>query len=59
MLSNLYHIIFLFFTIYVLIESIYYGLFEIKNKKNKFGGICVISFAFICVLFCNIIVWLN
>ena len=59
MLSTLYHIIFLIFTIYVLIESIHYAIYEIRNKKNKFGGICVITFSIFCILFSNIIVWMN
>ena len=59
MLSTLYHIVFTIFTIYVLIESIYYFIFEYKNQKNKFGGICIITFSIFCVLFSNIIVWIN
>ena len=59
MLGILYHSLFSIFTIYVLIESIHYGLFEINNKKNKFGGIIVISFALFCIIFSNIVVWIN
>lgn len=31
--------------IYAFIKSIYYGIYEIKNKKNKPGGIAVIFLA--------------
>lgn len=33
--------------IYALIKSIFYGYFEIKEKKNKSGGITVILLAVI------------
>lgn len=59
MLSILYHILFLIFTIYVFAESAYYALFEINNQKNKTGGICVIIFAFFCVIIGNIVIWMN
>lgn len=54
-----YHILFLVFTIYVLIESIIYSLSEIKNEENKFGGISVIAFATFSIIFSNIVVWMN
>ena len=54
-----YHILFSIFTIYVLINSISYGVYEIKKEKNKTGGIAVISFNVFSVIFSNIMVWLN
>ncbi len=54
-----YHILFSIFTIYVLINSISYGVYEIKKEKNKTGGIAVISFTVFSVIFSNIMVWLN
>lgn len=54
-----YHVVFSIFTIYVLINSISYGSYEIKSKKNKIGGIIVISFTIFSVVFSNIMVWLN
>lgn len=59
MLNLMYHVLFLIFTIYVLIESISYGIFEIKKEENKFGGSCVIAFGVFCVIFGNIVVWMN
>lgn len=59
MLDILYHIVFLLFTIYVLIESISYAIFEIKQQNNKFGGSCVIAFSIFCVVLGNIVVWRN
>lgn len=54
-----YHILFSIFTIYILINSISYGVYEIKKEKNKTGGIAVISFTVFSVIFSNIMVWLN
>lgn len=59
MLSLFYHILFLVFTFYVLIQSISYGLYEINEQKNKSGGRIVILFTIFCVLVSNIIVWQN
>ncbi len=59
MLNIVYHILFLLFSIYILIESIVYSIYEIKNEKNVFGGICVIAFSIFCIIFCNIVVWMH
>lgn len=59
MLNFMYHSLFFLFTIYVLIESISYGIFEIKKEENKFGGLCVITFSIFCVILGNFIVWKN
>ena len=59
MLGIIYHILFTIFTLYILVESIVYANFEIKNQKNKFGGIVVITFTAFCIIFSNIIVWMN
>lgn len=34
-----------FILIYAFLKSIYYGIYEIKDKKNKSGGIAVIVLA--------------
>lgn len=54
-----YHILFLIFTLYILVNCISYGIYEIKNEKNKSGGITVILFTFFSAIFSNIMVWLN
>lgn len=59
MVNLAYHILFLVFTIYVLIQSISYGLHEIKEEQNNFGGKLVILFTVFSVVFSNIIVWQN
>lgn len=59
MLRLFYHVLFLIFTIYVLIQSVSYGLYEINEQKNKLGGRIVIIFTIFSVVFSNIIVWQN
>lgn len=59
MLILFYHVLFLVFTIYVLIQSISYGLYEINEQENKLGGRIVILFTIFSVIFSNIIVWQN
>ena len=59
MLASFYHILFLVFTIYVLVYSISYGLYEIKQEKNTFGGGLMVAFTIFSVVFSNIMVWKN
>lgn len=59
MLSLFYHVLFLAFTIYVLVYSISYGLYEIKQEQNSFGGGFVIAFTIFSVIFSNVMVWQN
>lgn len=59
MLNLFYHLVFLIFTIYVLIQSISYALYEIRQEKNLLGGKFVIIFSTISVIFSNIVVWQN
>ena len=54
-----YHTIYFIFTIYILIKSIIYGLYEINDQNNKIGGILTISFTIFSIIFSNIIVWQN
>lgn len=51
--------IILFLSIIIGIKTISYGVFEIKENNNKFGGYSVIFLAIICVLLPNIIVYLK
>lgn len=49
MVNNLEFIVYILFLIYIFVSSIYYAIYEIKNKNNKFGGISVICFTLISV----------
>ena len=43
----------LILTIIIFLDNIGYAVYEIKNKKNKLGGICVITIATFMVIFVN------
>ncbi len=58
-MSFLYHFLFIIITIYTLIKTIAYGLYEINTQNNKSGGISIICFSIIVILFVNIIVFLR
>ncbi len=50
MVNNLEFIVYILFLIYIFVSSIYYAIYEIKNKNNKFGGISVICFTLLSVI---------
>lgn len=52
----IYDLLFILISLYVLIKTIYYGLYEIKENDNKTGGIVVISFSIIVFIFFNIVI---
>lgn len=52
--SIVYNIIFLILTLYILLKTIGYAIYEIKELNNKIGGIVVISFSTLVVVFVNI-----
>lgn len=52
----IYDLLFIVISLYVLIKTIYYGLYEIKENDNKTGGIVVISFSVIVFIFFNIVI---
>lgn len=57
MITIVHYIIFLLITIYILLKVIGYGIYEIKQENNKFGGIVVISFSCLVVIFANLVLW--
>ena len=58
MSSFVYHFLFLIISLYVLLKTIGYALYEINTVKNKSGGIVVITISFIIIIFSNIMVWM-
>ena len=52
--SIVYNIIFLILTLYILLKTIGYAIYEIKECNNKVGGIVIISFSTAVVIFVNI-----
>ena len=51
------NIIFLIFTLIIFLKTIGYGLYEIKQEKNPYGGIACIIFSLFSIIFSNIMVW--
>lgn len=54
----IYKIIFLFISLYIGLKTIGYGLYEIEQKENKNGGITVIVFSCLSILFCDFAIFL-
>ncbi len=59
MQAFIYDFLFIIVSIFILFKTIGYGIYEIKQMKNKSGGFCVITFSFITVVFFIIMIILN
>lgn len=57
MINILYHVFFILITFFILLKTIFYGIYEIKTLQNKTGGIAVICFSIIVVFFANIAIF--
>ncbi len=58
-MAIIYNIIFLVISIYILLRTISYGIYEIKEKKNKCGGTTVIVFSVLVIIYSNIMMFLR
>lgn len=56
-MNFIYHFTFISISLFILIKTIFYGLYEINSENNKSGGIAVICFSILVVVFVNIIVF--
>ena len=56
MFNIVYIFIFIFISFIILLKAISYGLYEIRNENNKYGGITVICFSILVTIFVNIVV---
>lgn len=54
----IYHVLFLFLSLFILLKAIGYALYEINTLKNKSGGIVVIAFSILVVVFANVMLWI-
>ncbi len=52
-----FHFAFIIITIFILIKTIFYGVYEINTEKNKTGGIAVILFSIFTTILANIIMF--
>ena len=59
MINYFFNFLFFIFSIFVLLKSVFYALYEIKSQDNKSGGISVIVFSVIVLVLANIVVFLK
>ena len=52
-------LIFLLISIFILLKAIGYAIYEIKELNNKVGGITIISFSILVIIFANIMMWIH
>lgn len=57
MLNVIFHIIFILSSIFIFVNTVSYGLYEIKQEKNTSGGVLVIVFSIFCIIFSNVVIF--
>ncbi len=58
-MNLLFHFTFILVTIFILIKTVFYGLYEFNNENNKSGGIAIICFSVLVIVFANVLVFLR
>lgn len=59
MINYFFNFLFFIFSIFVLLKSVFYALYEIKSQDNKSGGVAVIVFSVIVLVLANLVVFLK
>ena len=59
MINYFFNFLFFIFSIFVLLKSVFYALYEIKSQDNKSGGVSVIVFSVIVIVLANVVVFLK
>lgn len=59
MFNFIYNFVFLVSSVFIFVRAIYYGIYEIKNENNKYGGIAVIAFSLLVTVLVNIVIWIR
>lgn len=59
MTSVIYKLFFLLLTIWILLKAIGFAIYEIKKLDNKTGGVVVICFSVLVIIFANIMMWIR
>lgn len=52
-------IVIIILSIYTILKTISYGIYEIKTNENKSGGIAVIAVSILSAILCDVIVYLR
>lgn len=59
MINYFFNFLFIIFSIFVLLKSVFYALYEIKSQDNKSGGVAIIVFTVIVLVIANVVVFLK
>ena len=59
MINYFFNFLFSIFSIFVLLKSVFYALYEIQSQDNKSGGVAVIVFSVIVIVLANVVVFLK
>lgn len=59
MQTIIYNFLFFITSIFILFKAIGFGIYEIKEMQNKSGGIAIITFSILVVIFFIIIIVLK
>mgnify|MGYP004639715707 FL=1 len=57
MLNVMFRIIFILSSLFIFGNTVSYGLYEIKQEKNTYGGVLVIVFSIFCIIFSNAVIF--
>ena len=59
MVDIFFFFLFIIFSIYFLLKTIFYALYEVKTQENKSGGIAIIVFSIIILTFATLFIFLK
>lgn len=59
MINYFFNFLFFIFSIFVLLKSVFYALYEIKSQDNKSGGVAVLVFSVVVLVLANVVVFLK
>ncbi len=59
MQAFIYDLLFIVASILILFKAIGYGIYEIKEMKNKSGGISIISLSILITIFFNFVIFIK
>ena len=59
MTNLIYNLLFIITSIFILLKTIGYGIYEIKEMKNKYGGITIITISILITIFFNLVIFLK
>jgi len=52
-------IVIVILSIFMVLKTFFYGIYEIKNNENKSGGVAVICVSLLSAILCDVIVYLR